>query len=314
MKQFKKYGLICLLILTCKTAVLAQVTGAFWVKGDTSKFYPVTFADGGWNSNVATDLEIGRSNVHNDSWWRGSIIARFRYHVTAWGNGSNFIDADIRQYSNVITLNRMIAGWRDATIVNSTGRIIIWMRGNTSYNYQSNYAVSPVIYDGEQQPLPYQEVGGPAHSFKTAVDSSVNVYGSTYNSSAYFIGGGNNYMAGKLAIGTYNPGSYKLAVEGTIGARKIKVTQGSWADFVFHPDYELPSLQEVERFIKANRHLPEIPSAREVESDGLDLGEMNKKLLQKIEEMTLYMIEMKKESAVQRAELEALKKEMQRKK
>lgn len=312
MKHFKKYGLVCLLILTCKTAVLAQVTGAFWVKGDTSKFYPVTFADGAWTANIATELEIGRSSVHNDNPWRGSIIAKFRYHVTAWGNGSNFIDADVRQYSPVATLNKMIAGWRDASGTNSTGRIIIWMRGSTSYNYRSNYAVSPVIYDGEQQPLPYQEVGGPAHSFKTAVDSSVNVYGSTYNSSAYFIGGGNNYMAGKLAIGTYNPGSYKLAVEGTIGARRMKVTQGSWADFVFHPDYELPTLQEVERFIKVNRHLPEIPSAKEVESDGLDLGEMNKKLLQKIEEMTLYMIEMKKESIAQRTELEALKKELKK--
>lgn len=119
--------------------------------------------------------------------------------------------------------------------------------------------------------------------------------------------------AGNVGIGTTTPGSYKLAVEGTIGARRMKVTQGSWADFVFHPDYELPTLQEVERFIKANRHLPEIPSAREVESDGLDVGEMNKKLLQKIEELTLYMIEMKKESIVQRAELEALKKEMKRK-
>jgi len=118
--------------------------------------------------------------------------------------------------------------------------------------------------------------------------------------------------AGNVGIGTTSPGSYKLAVEGAIGARKVKVTQASWADFVFHPDYELPTLQEVERFIKANRHLPEIPSAREVESDGLDVGEMNKKLLQKIEELTLYMIEMKKESIAQRAELEALRKELRK--
>lgn len=118
--------------------------------------------------------------------------------------------------------------------------------------------------------------------------------------------------AGNVGIGTTTPGSYKLAVEGTIGARRMKVTQGSWADFVFHPDYELPSLQEVEHFIKTNRHLPEIPSAEEVESDGLDVGEMNKKLLQKIEELTLYMIEMKKESIAQRAELDALKKELKK--
>lgn len=99
---------------------------------------------------------------------------------------------------------------------------------------------------------------------------------------------------GNVGIGTTTPGAYKLAVEGTIGARRVKVTQSAWADFVFHPDYQLPSLREVEEYIKANRHLPEIPSAAEVEKEGLDLGEMNKKLLQKVEELTLYIINLEK--------------------
>lgn len=118
---------------------------------------------------------------------------------------------------------------------------------------------------------------------------------------------------GNVGIGTTAPGSYKLAVEGTIGARRVKVTQGSWADFVFHPDYKLPSLEEVEQFVKINQHLPEIPSAKEVEKEGLDVGEMNRKLLQKIEELTLYIIEIKKESTKQRTELEILKKDIKKK-
>ncbi len=101
---------------------------------------------------------------------------------------------------------------------------------------------------------------------------------------------------GNMGIGTADPGTYKLAVEGTIGARKVKVTQSAWADFVFHPDYKLPSLQELESYIKMNQHLPEIPSAAEVEKEGLDLGDMNKRLLRKIEELTLYIIELKKEN------------------
>lgn len=101
---------------------------------------------------------------------------------------------------------------------------------------------------------------------------------------------------GSIGIGTTSPGSYKLAVEGTIGARRVRITQEpTWADFVFHPDYKLPSLTEVENYIKTNQHLPEIPSAAEVAKDGFDLGEMNKKLLQKVEELTLYLIDMKKE-------------------
>jgi hypothetical protein len=100
---------------------------------------------------------------------------------------------------------------------------------------------------------------------------------------------------GNVGIGTIDPGSYKLAVEGTIGARRLKVTQGTWADFVFEPDYQLPPLQELETYIKTNKHLPDVPSAAEVAKDGLDVGEMNKILLQKIEELTLHLIEQEKE-------------------
>jgi hypothetical protein len=96
---------------------------------------------------------------------------------------------------------------------------------------------------------------------------------------------------GNVGIGTLDPGTYKLAVEGTIGARRIKVVQSAWADFVFEPTYKLPSLAELETYIKVNKHLPDVPSAEEVSKNGLDVGEMNKILLQKIEELTLHVIE-----------------------
>jgi hypothetical protein len=88
--------------------------------------------------------------------------------------------------------------------------------------------------------------------------------------------------------------AYKLQVNGDVKARKVKVTTQGWADFVFEPSYKLPSLYEVEQFVLQHKHLPEIPSAKEVEENGVDLGEMNKKLLQKIEEQTLYIIEINK--------------------
>ncbi|MFD2887244.1 hypothetical protein [Chitinophaga cymbidii] len=97
---------------------------------------------------------------------------------------------------------------------------------------------------------------------------------------------------GNIGIGTIAPGTYKLAVEGTIGARKVKVTQSAWADFVFEPDYHLPSLQELEQYIREHRHLPDIPTEQEVLAEGIDLGEMNKKLLQKVEELTLHVIDL----------------------
>jgi hypothetical protein len=116
---------------------------------------------------------------------------------------------------------------------------------------------------------------------------------------------------GNVSIGTIAPGPYKLAVDGTIGARKIKVTKATpWADFVFENDYQLPTLTEVEQFIQQNKHLPGVPSAKEVQETGLDLGGNQAILLQKIEELTLYMIEQSKRLSAQQLEIENLKNEL----
>lgn len=107
---------------------------------------------------------------------------------------------------------------------------------------------------------------------------------------------GDLIVKGNIAIGSPSPSAgYKLAVNGKIRAHEIKV-ETSWADFVFKPDYRLRSLKDTENFIKTNGHLPEIPSAKEVEKHGINIGEMNAKLLQKIEELTLYVIELSKEN------------------
>lgn len=116
---------------------------------------------------------------------------------------------------------------------------------------------------------------------------------------------------GRVGIGTVNPGTYKLAVEGIIGAREVIVTLDSWADFVFADDYPLMSLSETESYIQENRHLPDVPSAEEVEEDGISLGEMNAILLQKIEELTLHLIEQEKRIAALEAENAELNSEEQ---
>jgi hypothetical protein len=100
---------------------------------------------------------------------------------------------------------------------------------------------------------------------------------------------------GNVGIDVTNP-EYKLEVNGTIHAREVKVDlTGALADFVFNTDYQLMPLTEVEQFVKTNKHLPSIPSATEVQNNGLNMGEMQNKLLQKIEELTLYLIEQQKE-------------------
>ena len=99
---------------------------------------------------------------------------------------------------------------------------------------------------------------------------------------------------GYVGVGTRNPQS-ELSVAGTVTAKKVKVLSSGWPDFVFEKQYPLLPLPKVEQFIEENKHLPGIPSASQIEQGGQDIGEINSKLLQKIEELTLYLIEEQKE-------------------
>lgn len=116
--------------------------------------------------------------------------------------------------------------------------------------------------------------------------------------------GGNNVMNnvlfladnGNVGIGTNDP-IYKLSVNGTILAKEIRVNEDSsfWPDFVFDKDYKLMSLYELRQFVNDYKHLPDVPSAADIDGKDVSLGEMNKILLQKIEELTLYVIDLQKQ-------------------
>ena len=99
---------------------------------------------------------------------------------------------------------------------------------------------------------------------------------------------------GNVGIGTTNP-TEKLSVNGKIKAKEVKVEATGWPDYVFATGYRPLGPDELEQYISVNKHLPGLPSAKEVEENGVELGKMNKKLLEKIEELTLYMISQQKE-------------------
>ncbi|WP_276090975.1 hypothetical protein [Pedobacter sp. JY14-1] len=304
-------GIFIFILLGFCKITSAQITGSFTVGGDASRYYPVTFSDGGWANNVASELEIGRSSVYVSSTWVGSVIARFDYHTTRWGNANAFIDAKVFQRVNGSAGQDVpfIGGWRDATAANADDKIVIWLKGgNINYYYRSKFAITVTVYDGTANALPYQESGGPSHTYKTVVDGYVNSNGISQTGSAYFQGTTNNYFNGNVGIGALDTKGYKLAVAGSMIAESVKVKlQGAWPDYVFTKGYKLPTLTETETHIKENGHLPGIPSASEVKENGVELGEMNKKLLQKIEELTLHLIEMEKEVKSQRKEINSLK-------
>lgn len=364
-------------ILVFSLNLNAQTSGIFMVHGDADKYYPVAFIDAAWGSNVATVLTVGRSHVHTDATWRGSLVASFNYHLSRYGHGSHFIDAVVHQYSGSTNPN-FIAGWHDATYLGGD-RMVVWLLGgNTTYYFSANGAVDPQIYDGASpnNSTIYTEPGGAQHGFKTTVDSYVNSFGISNSGTAFYSGPGASYFNGNIGIGVVPAGpnpklhvrggdytntiadfntksalrldagnpaislavgynaqdqpllqsynnivgnavnlqinpyggnvvigaidgkGYKLAVAGNMIAEKVKVKlQGGWPDYVFNKEYVLPSLQEVERFIALKGHLPNVPSAEEVKRDGIDVEDMNKTLLRKVEEVTLYLIELEKKVA-----------------
>jgi hypothetical protein len=104
---------------------------------------------------------------------------------------------------------------------------------------------------------------------------------------------------GNVGIGTSDTHGYKFAVNGDIHTKKVVVDLINWPDYVFKPTYNLKPLSEVKTYIDLNHHLPDMPSGKEVAEKGVDLGEMNKLLTKKVEELTLYLIEKEKKEKLQ---------------
>jgi hypothetical protein len=126
-----------------------------------------------------------------------------------------------------------------------------------------------------------------------------------------FLGSGTSRMSinlsnGNVGIGVPSP-VYKLEVCGTIRAKEVRVETG-WCDYVFEKNYKLRTVDELDKYVSENKHLPGIASASEVETEGLNVGEMNRAMMEKIEELTLYIIQVSKDNKRLQEEIDALKK------
>ncbi|HEY7333811.1 MAG TPA: hypothetical protein VH639_02930 [Bryobacteraceae bacterium] len=161
-------------------------------------------------------------------------------------------------------------------IVRATGNSMLG--GNASWTTLSCSAYFDGLWHGS----------GMALSMGTGSAVFGNISNGTAAAIATFLASGN------VGIGTSNP-QHKLHVAGTIGAEEV-IVSSTGADYVFDSGYKLKPLSEVSEYIKENHHLPDVPSAKEVQQKGVGVGEMQAKLLAKIEELTLHMIEADKEN------------------
>jgi len=237
----------------------------------------------------------GRALVHDD----GNILG---LNYAGDFSGGTRIGTGFFIYNN----GNLIATRLDAganTWGSKSNLVVMRLRNNISENQYSGWGSALEFYSNSnnQESHPNQNEGG------AKIISEASEYGWAQNLK-FRVVNNNNYQSqqgidamtihtnGNIGIGTNSPDA-RLSVKGLIHAQEVKVDlNGAVApDFVFENMYKLKTLEETEQFIKENKHLPEIPSAREMEQNGFDLKVMNLKLLQKIEELTLHLIEQKKE-------------------
>ncbi len=220
-------------------------------------------------------------------------------------------------------INENIFEIRQKTLNNNhSTKMVVKVNGNVGIGVQSNdpflnnqrlvvtdrnpkqidmHVIGFGLIDGQNGSLLLgSETGAPYGEWGIEYNDYGSIAGLNFWKPAGSNGFGNYFMfisdKGNVSIGTNDSKGYKFAVKGDMIAEKVVVKlHADWPDFVFAKKYGLMPLDEVETFIEKNHHLPNIPSAKEVEEKGIDLGEMNAALLQKVEELTLYVIELKKE-------------------
>ena len=290
MKNFvTRFSLTFLSLLLLKTQLLfAQVnyTGTLnnstggtsgWVKAGT-----LTIPQGGFNASIR--FYGGRGfNALIDQMGLTELFFRT-------SNGSNLVDgfpfsAYATRTGRAATAVSFIKIVPNVAGAGATSYVIYFENG--SYIGNGFYQVTATTGSWTHNMIPATDPGTSA--FNVPFES--RTLNDTYLANSLFVSMAN----GNVGIGTITPKA-KLAVYGEILATKVKVTQTGWPDYVFGKDYHLPGLSELEQYISVNKHLPEIPSAEEITDNGLDLGDMNKKLLQKIEELSLYIIQLDKKN------------------
>jgi hypothetical protein len=224
---------------------------------------------------------------------------------------------------NGTTMNGFVESWAD--------NAIIWMRGNQNAGLRFGSADN-LLAGGWAEHIRMTDDGSLAigtSTPRTKLDvwgGNVSVTGADFQGT--LVGGaqqgiayvGCNFLSNGLAIrpdgtvgiGTINVGSNKLAVEGTIGARKVVVTATNpFPDYVFNSTYPLTPLDSLAQYILLYHHLPDIPSADSVAKNGINLGDNQEALLKKVEELTLYIIQQNQEKKAQDLKLQAQDDELQ---
>lgn len=232
------------------------------------------------------------SAILNGKYWNRPIANRARISNTADSVGIGLsspnewldVNGNIRSRSNLMADN-------DITVAGAS-----FLTGNVN-------AGSDIIMDNAGATI-QMKIGGINKGFFQLSGENTRTGTNSGNTTGKFIIRTNNFdrlwvdSAGNVAIGSaYKVADgYKLSLNGKMMCEEVRVQMDAdWPDYVFADDYRLMPLSELEKFLKKNRHLPGILPAAHVKANGLELGDTNKRMMEKIEELTLYILELKKE-------------------
>lgn len=324
MKTNKKLLLVVLIITIATT------------KAQNTNIFPAT---GGVGIGTITPTE--KLDVNGNIKFQGTLLTNDRMHITggeklfilnkegvniskAWGGTGDLEVEGTISLANNATIQgsgRMhINGGELLYLLNKEGvKISKAWGGNGNLQVDGNLSVGNSI-DFVQSTygsgFGTRIIGADYGNGKTSLNFDVRANSSTWTT-AFKIGSNSNlFIKENLGIGTENP-DQKLTVKGKIHSEEVIVDLQVPADYVFEkyysgtstlkPDYELPTLVEVEKYTKENNHLPNMPSAKEIQENGLQVGQMTNLLLQKIEELTLYLIEQQKMLELQNKSIELFK-------
>ncbi len=202
-----------------------------------------------------------------------------------------------------MTANAWAQTWQtsSSTVLGTTVGDYVWQTGvsntTTNYFYQNTWLIRTAAGNGWDRTAWEDGISVDA-SFQTPTTARTWWRRLAVNGVQSWGDGANTYMTlygSNLGIGSANPDE-RLTVKGKVHAEEVKVDMNvPGPDYVFEKDYNLATLKEIESYIKKNKHLPEVPSAKEMEANGVLLLEMNMLLLKKIEELTLYVIDQQKQ-------------------
>lgn len=306
------YGRSSVAIGTANTILSVNYSDyiAFAIGDNNSSTSNMSFAIGDNNTSDNTfSFAIGRSNQSHAS--------------TSYAIGYSNTNTSLASPSFAVGFNNTNSAQHSISIgerlSNTTGGIMMGINKHGS-NYKPTLFISTTQGSNETGKVGIGNVTSPSAKLHIKADSDEKadlmleatgtsaIYFKNKNNSISLTGnimtlsaGGFSYTNGNVAIGTMPNNDYKLAVKGVIRSEEVVVElMTSWPDYVFASDYSLPKLNEVKAFVNKNGHLPGLPSASQVSEEGLGLGDINAKLLEKIEELTLYIIE--QEERIQKLE------------